>query len=200
MRLLLLLLLTAASTGCASSGFIGSPAPPPGYFADTAAVSEPLAAVNDVLSEGRFTLVTTTGRKVDVRSIRVGSTTTTFRAPRDSPRYLPTSDLARVEAGRQGSGVATGALVGMVPGVVLTTAGLVSSNDMECGDEDIGWCGLGEAIKFGLIAGGVVLVLVGGAVGAGIGAIADPGKTVVLYEGPVARYLPEPSPTVLPNR
>ncbi len=197
LRLLVLLLLTILATGCASSGFVGSPAPPPGYFADTVAVSEPLDAVNDALSEGRFALVTTSGRTVDVRSVRIGPTTTQFRKPRETPRYLPTDEVERVEAGVGGSGAATGAFIGMTPGLALMIGALIiASDDNEGCDSNSNGCAF-EAILFvsGVAAGGA-LMATGALVGAGIGALSDPSRSVVLYEGPVTRYLPEPTPSV----
>jgi hypothetical protein len=195
-RFLLLLLLTVLSTGCASSGFVGSPAPPPGYASPALGEAPALDSVNAVLSQGRFVVEVTDGRSIlDARQVEVGpETTRVVRTNGADPQvqYVPTDRVESVTAARKTSGAEVGAFIGAVPGAVLAGAGLAALAATDCSAD----CSLGAILTVALIGVGVLGAGGGGLLGGAIGALVSPDRSpAVHYEGPVTRYLPEPTPS-----
>lgn len=198
---LLVLLLTLAASGCASSGFVGSLTPPLDYAPPVTGEAPALDSVNAALASGRFTIAIVDERDIrDVRQIEIGSAITrVVRRSGATPQiqYVPTELVASVAKVGKASGADVGAFVGALPGTALAVAGLVSLNQIDCSGAEDSYCALGALFVIGAVGVGFLAAAAGGVLGVVIGAAVSPSRPdIVLYQGPVARYLPETTPAV----
>ena len=146
-------------TGCVSSQELTTP-------------SETLEDVNRKL-EGRKATLSFVGGEVEkeATSVEVSPEFVSYRTRGNRDKRRPTSELSQITI-TAGNGGLIGLAVGILPGI------LVVKWPYECSESCIG-----VALTIGY---GAVAAVVGGVLGAVIGASTD--KTYVIYAGPVERY------------
>ena len=184
-----LLLLLA---GCAGSRPPTSAPPPPAS----------LEQVNRLLDGQWATGVLLDGRRLEAKSVHVRPGTTTYLKYGQVRTGVRTATIKRVEV-RAGdrSTARNGFLLGAAPGVAVMGVGLgiAATAGPEKEPEDSGGWWLSTREAGALVAlGGSLIALGGGFVGFLMGSTLDQGEPVVLYRGPVERYLPEPATGPLP--
>lgn len=185
-----LLLLLAVLSGCAA----------PRAALPTSALPGTLGDVNADLRGAVVQIDFADGSSIArAERVRVREVVTEYTAERmggPTQQSVPTADVVRITVVSGRASGARGALVGALPGGLLALGSALALSDPseEASLEDVV---TGLLASLALVAG-VGLAVVGGAVGAAAQGNRAPGRYVVLYHGPVDRYLSAPDSTVSP--
>lgn len=159
----------------------------------TSALPGTLADVNadlrDIVVQIEFANGTRVARAERVRIREASTDFSALQMDRSVRRSVPTEDIARITVVRGRASGGTGALLGATPGLAITLGSTLNMTRSGGGFE----AELERAIVGSAgIAVGLGLAIMGAAIGGTRQVNRSPGRIVVVYEGPVERYLPAP--------